>query len=296
MKSIEKLWGYLTGPELWESVIHGSLRILLIIILAGVIIRIGKNIIERMFRGRKKNPLRISARREETVKRLIQNALTYVVYFTALVMILGVFSIEIGPLLAGAGIAGLAIGFGAQSLVKDIITGFFIIFEDQFSVGDYVIASGVEGTVEEIGLRTTKIQAYTGELNIIPNGNIEQVINYSIYNGLAIVDINIPYENDYNEAEKVIERVCRELPNKYEEIIDTPEIIGVQTLELSHYVIRIIAESPPVYQWAAARMIRKEMKDQLYTAGIEIPSPRLVMYSRNEEPNGLEMRGRGQAE
>src|SRR5699024_6241676 len=121
-----------------------------------------------------------------------------------------------------------------------IITGFFIIFEDQFSVGDYVIASGVEGTVEEIGLRTTKIQAYTGELNIIPNGNIEQVINYSIYNGLAIVDINIPYENDYNEAEKVIERVCRELPNKYEEIIDTPEIIGVQTLELSHYVIRII--------------------------------------------------------
>lgn len=286
----------MTGPELWESVIHGSLRILLIIILAGVIIRIGKNIIERMFRGRKKNPLRISARREETVKRLIQNALTYVVYFTALVMILGVFSIEIGPLLAGAGIAGLAIGFGAQSLVKDIITGFFIIFEDQFSVGDYVIASGVEGTVEEIGLRTTKIQAYTGELNIIPNGNIEQVINYSIYNGLAIVDINIPYENDYNEAEKVIERVCRELPNKYEEIIDTPEIIGVQTLELSHYVIRIIAESPPVYQWAAARMIRKEMKDQLYTAGIEIPSPRLVMYSRNEEPNGLEMRGRGQAE
>lgn len=294
-KPLEKIWLYLSGPELWETVFYGALKIIFIIIMAAIIIRIGKNLIERLFQSRKNGPLRISERREQTLKKLIQNILTYVVYFTAFVMILGVFSIRIGPLLAGAGIAGLAIGFGAQSLVKDIITGFFIIFEDQFSVGDYVIASGVEGTVEEIGLRTTKIQAYTGELNVIPNGSIERVTNYSIYNGLAIVDINIPYENDYNEAEKVIEQVCQTLPDLYEEIISVPEIIGVQTLELSHYVIRVIAETPPVYQWAGARVIRKEMKDQLYKAGIDIPSPRLVMYSRNEEPNGLEMQSRGES-
>src|SRR5699024_10540910 len=103
--------------------------------------------------------------------------------------------------------AGVAIGFGVQSLVRDVISGFFIVFEDQFSVGDYVIASGVEGEVEEIGLRTTKIKSCTGEQNVIPNGNITQVVNYSIHNCLAIVDINILYENDVTTAENIIEDV-----------------------------------------------------------------------------------------
>src|SRR5690625_2734204 len=111
-------------------------------------------------------------------------------------MILESLNIKISALLAGAGIAGLAIGFGAQSLVKDIISGFFIIFENQFSVDDYVVVADAEGTVEEIGLRTTKIRSWTGEENVIPNGNITQVINYSVHNGLSVVDVNIPYETD----------------------------------------------------------------------------------------------------
>lgn len=114
---------------------------------------------------------------------------------------------KVGALLAGAGVAGLAIGFGAQSLVKDVISGFFIIFEDQFSVGDYVVVSKAEGTVEEIGLRTTKIKSWTGERHVIPNGNITEVINYSVHNGLAVVDINIPYESNIEEVEQDIEEV-----------------------------------------------------------------------------------------
>ncbi|HLR68766.1 mechanosensitive ion channel family protein [Virgibacillus alimentarius] len=284
-----KLWDYITGPELWATLSKGFIKIVIIIILAKLVIKIGKKITEQIFQSKQRGPIRITARREATLKKLIQNMISYIIYFMALVMILDTLTIKIGPLLAGAGVAGLAIGFGAQNLVRDIISGFFIIFEDQFSVGDYVFTSGVEGTVEEIGLRTTKIQSWTGEQNVIPNGSITQVTNYSIHNGLAVVDINIPYESDIETAEKVIERVVGELPDKYEEIVTIPEILGVQTLELSHYVIRVVAETLPVYQWAGARMIRKEVKEALYNEGIEIPSPRLVMYSRNENATGLEM-------
>lgn len=279
----KRAWTELTGPDFWMKLGENAIKIVVIMLLAAIIIRISKKVTEHLFHTRRRGPLRISERRESTMKKLIQNVITYVVYFTAFTMVLDTLGIPVGSLLAGAGVAGLAIGFGAQSLVKDVISGFFIIFEDQFSVGDYIQTAGVQGTVEEIGLRTTKIQSWTGELNVIPNGNIDQVTNYSIYNGRAVVDINIPYESDVEKAERIIEEVSRELPDKYEEILSIPEVIGVQTLELSHYVVRVIADTLPVYQWAGARMIRKEMKDRLFKAGIEIPSPRVVLYSRSEE-------------
>lgn len=285
-----ELWDYVTGPELWIMLGKGFFKIVIIIVLARLVIGIGRKVTEQLFQSKQRGPIRITARREATLKKLIQNMLSYIIYFMAFIMILDTVGIKIAPLLAGAGVAGLAIGFGAQNLVRDIISGFFIIFEDQFSVGDYIFTSGVEGTVEEIGLRTTKIQAWTGEQNVIPNGSITQVTNYSTHNGLAVVDINIPYESDIATAEHIIERVVVDLPSQYEEIVATPEILGVQTLEQSHYVIRVIAETLPVYQWAGARLIRKEVKEQLYKEGIEIPAPRLVMYSRNEDPTALEVK------
>lgn len=280
---------YFTEPELWITLGGALLKILLIILLANIVIRLGKGIIKRVFSEKKRSALKITERREHTLNKLMQSVLTYVVYFIAFIMILETLSLPVTSVLAGAGVAGIAVGFGAQNLVKDIITGFFIIFEDQFSVGDYIIASGAEGTVEEIGLRTTKIKSWTGELNVIPNGNIEQVTNYSTYNGLAVVDINIPYENDIELAEGIIEKIIATIPEKYEEIVSTPVIHGVQTLETSHYVIRVIAETFPVYQWSGARAIRKEVKEHLYKEGIDIPSPRVVMYSRNEHPTALEI-------
>lgn len=283
------LWKYISGPDLWVVVGKGFLKIAFIIVLAIIVVRIGKNLSERLFSTKRHGPLRISERREKTLKKLVQNTISYVVYFMAFIMVIEALGLPIASLLAGAGVAGLAIGFGAQNLVRDIISGFFIIFEDQFSVGDYIIASGAEGTVEEIGIRTTKIQSWTGELNVVPNGNITQVTNYSIYNGLAIVDINVPYENDIAVAERIIEDVITGLPEKYKQIVSTPEIHGIQTLELSHFVIRVIAETLPVYQWSGARAIRKEVKERLYKEGIDIPAPRLVMYSRNEQPTALEV-------
>src|SRR5690625_4872082 len=221
----------------------GFFRIVLIWVLATLVIRVGRKVTEQLFQNKQRGPIRITARREATLKKLIQNMLSYVIYFIAFIMTLESVGIEIGPLLAGAGVAGLAIGFGARNLVRAFMSGLLISLEDEFSVGDYVTISGVEGTGEEIGLRTRKSQSWTGEQNVSPNGNVTQVTKYSIHNGLAVVDINIPYENDIGVAEKIIEDVAKELPGKYEEIIEVPEIYGVQTLELSHFVIRVVAET-----------------------------------------------------
>jgi len=288
-KYLSSLWQYLIDNNVWMSIGKGTFRIIAIIILMRIAIGLVKKVVDRIFHRKQKGPFHITKRREETLNKLIQNVATYIIYFTAFVMILDTLTIQIGPLLAGAGIAGLAIGFGAQNLVKDIISGFFIVFEDQFGVGDYVSFAGIEGTVEEIGLRTTKVKSWTGEQQIIPNGNIAQVTNYSIHNGLAIVDINIPYENDITVAEKIIEDVLSGLADKYEQIVSTPVIHGVQNLETSHVVLRVIAETLPVYQWSGARVIRKEVKERLYKEGINIPAPRLVLYTQNEQPTAYEI-------
>ncbi|WP_253286809.1 mechanosensitive ion channel family protein [Virgibacillus sp. MSJ-26] len=288
---IENFWEYISGPELWLGIGSAAFRIILILILAIIVVKMSKKIIYKVFKrpnGDRAAPIRISVRRENTLKKLIANVISYVVYFIATLMILdNVLGFNVGALLAGAGVAGLAIGFGAQNLVRDVISGFFIIFEDQFSVGDYVLVSGVEGTVEEIGLRTTKILSWTGEMNILPNGDITHVTNYSMTNGLSVVDVNIPYESDIEAAEEIIEEIAKTLPDKYDEILSVPEILGVQSLELSHFVIRVVAETEPSLQWFGERMIRKEMKEGLFKQGIEIPSPRLVMYSRDERANVL---------
>ncbi|MGX4671197.1 mechanosensitive ion channel family protein [Cerasibacillus sp. JNUCC 74] len=282
-------WKYITGPELWWAVVEGTISIIVILLLAYTAVRISRKLVDRLFKKREKGPIRISERRENTLKKLIKNVIKYVVYFIALIMILdGVFGFKVGALIAGAGVAGLAIGFGAQNLVRDVISGFFIIFEDQFSVGDYVKVSGIEGTVEEIGLRTTKVLSWTGEMHILPNGNITQVVNYSVHNGLAIVDVNVPYENSVDDAERLINEVAATLPDKYDFLVGTPEIIGVQNLAASHFVIRVITETLPGFQWAGERNIRRDIQDYLYRNGIEIPAQRIVMYSREQKENMLD--------
>jgi moderate conductance mechanosensitive channel len=288
-EKLQNSWDYLRGPDLWLLIGGKILQVILIIVLALIIVRVTRNVVDRLFKKREKGPIRITERRENTLKKLIKNVVAYIVYFIAIIMILdNVFGFQVGALLAGAGVAGLAIGFGAQNLVRDIISGFFIIFEDQFSVGDYVGVAGIEGTVEEIGLRTTKVLSWTGELNVLPNGNVTQVINYSVHNGLSIVDVNIPYESNVNDAENAINNIVATLPDKYDFIVGVPEIIGVQNLDVSHFTIRIIADTLPGFQWAGERNIRKEIQNQLYNAGIEIPAPRIVMYSGNDKEKLLD--------
>ncbi|MBY0123647.1 mechanosensitive ion channel family protein [Bacillus sp. S/N-304-OC-R1] len=270
---------------MWMDIGEGAIKIIFIIILTSVFIKIGKTVIHRIFklRNHSSSLIRISERREATLLKLLVNILTYVSFFFALIMILETLTIDVKALLAGAGIVGLAVGFGAQNLVRDIITGFFIIFEDQFSVGDYIQVGQFTGTVEEIGLRTTKIKNWTGEVHILPNGTINQVTNFSLNNSVAVVDVVIAYESDINKAEKVLQELMEKLPEKYAEMVKTPEILGVQTLDVSNVTIRVTSETLPMKHSYIARQLRKEIKQCLEANGVDVPFPRLVMYSRNEE-------------
>ena len=272
----------LTDENIWINLGQGALKIFVIILISIVVTRVAKIAVRNIFKVRTHSALRISERREATLVKLLENTLTYVIYFIALMMILGTLNIDVKGLLAGAGIVGLAVGFGAQSLVKDIITGFFIIFEDQFSVGDVVQIGQFQGVVEEIGLRTTKVKSYTGEVNIIPNGSIMEVTNFSLYNSKAVVDVSIAYKGDIDRAESVIKDLIETFPEKYEQIVGVPELLGVENIMAAEVVIRVVAETLPMQHYTVARALRKEIKNVLDENGIESPYPKLMMYSKPE--------------
>jgi moderate conductance mechanosensitive channel len=273
-----------SNKEWWAGIAAKGIKIAGIILLAIIFKYILKAAIANVFKVRLKTPLRLSERRENTLFKLLDNVSSYVIYFLAILTILSEF-MDIKAILAGAGVVGLAIGFGAQSLVKDIITGFFIIFEHQFSVGDYVRIASFEGTVEEIGLRTTKIKSWTGELHILPNSSITEVTNFSVHNSMAVVDISIAYEEDIDKAQGIIQEVVNKAKPNFPEMIKEPEVLGVQMLGASEVVIRVAAEVLPMTHFKIARELRKALKDELEKAGIEIPYPKMVTYTKGNNTN-----------
>lgn len=282
----EKVWGYLTSEELWDYIIVASIKIVAIMVFSYIIVFIGKRIIARIFKLRMQSPLKYSEKRQKTLLKLAQSVLSYVVYFSAIVGILSSLNINVAGLLAGAGIAGLAIGFGAQSLVKDVITGFFIIFEDQFGVGDFVrinASSSAEGTVTEIGLRTTKIVGFTGEVYIIPNGQITDVVNFSINNSKAVIDMQVGIEANIEKIEKLINEYLKTLPEKYEELVSVPVFVGVQNVVGTEVTIRIVAETKPQQHYGIARIIRRDVKEILEKNGIPMAYQKMMIYDLNRE-------------
>lgn len=277
---------FFTDEKLWIALGMGTVKIIGIIFISMLFVRISKKMIRKSFELRLNAPGSMSQQRERryrTILRLLQSVISYVVYFSAILAILSVMNVKIAGLLAGAGIVGLAVGFGAQSLVKDVITGFFIIFEDQFGVGDYIKISAIEGTVLEIGLRTTKIKGAGGEINIIPNGSILEVVNYSINNSVAVVDVSIAYSSNIEKAEKLIEQYLADLPEQHEEIVTLPTLLGVQNVVGAEVTLRISVETLPMQQFAISRMIRRDIKDLFDKHGIEIPYPKMMVYERNND-------------
>lgn len=249
--------------DTWITFTEMLLKIILVLVLSKVIIKIAKKTIRKVFLMRAKSPIRTNERREATLLKLLENVITYVVYFISAVMILEYCGLPIKGLLAGAGIFGLAIGFGAQSLVKDIIAGFFIIFEDQFSVGDYIKINPFEGEVLEIGLRTTKLKSKTGELHVIPNGSIIQVTNFSILNSVSTVDIVILNNENSGLVEQVIRQQLSGLETRIDEIVTAPELKGIETYSSEEVVLRIVTETKPMQEEEVSRLIRKEVKSIL---------------------------------
>ena len=179
---------------------------------------------------------------------------------------------------AVASAGGFAIGFGTQSLVKDLINGFFILFEDQFGVGDHITIAQYTGIVESIGIRTTVIRDFTGDMHLIPNGSILEVTNHSRGDIRFIVDVEIAYEENIDRAIALIERVSQEFEEKNKDKLrGNIEVLGVLSLNASGVTIRTIGRAEPLSQWELERGLRKAIKLALDEEGIEIPYPKTAI-------------------
>lgn len=268
--------------ELMQTILKGGLKIVFLIIAYAIISPIGKKMIVASLARLNKRE-KMSQGRMKTLEKLLLNVFSYALVFIFVVTIFGILNIPIGPLLAGAGIVGLAIGFGAQGLVSDIVTGFFILLERQVEVDDFVTAGGFSGIVEEVGLRTTKVRDFDGTLNFIPNRYIDAISNHSRGNMRALVDIGISYDENIDEAMAVLQKVCDDFGQKDQRIKDGPNVIGVQSLGASDIVLRVICKTENMQQWAVERELRKSLKEALDQAGIEIPFPHQVYIEKNND-------------
>ncbi|EAA9756158.1 mechanosensitive ion channel family protein, partial [Salmonella enterica] len=207
--------------------------------------------------------IRVNPRRFITVGELMKNATSITCNFIMILLLLSEINVKVGPLLASAGVLGLAIGFGAQGLVKDVITGFFIILEDQFAVGDVIQTGTYKGTVEVIGLRTTKLVSWQGEVHIIPNGTITSVTNFSMSNSLAVVDIPMKGEQSLDESVHLVKRALAGIEDRDLNIVKIPDVLGIQSMSTSEYVVRIVAECLPNSRASVERQIQGDVKKTL---------------------------------
>ena len=260
---------------------NNLMRIGLIIFSAWLVFRFAGLFIDKVFFQKQKGSL--TDARLQTLGTLMRSVVRYVIYFIAALMIFEEFGVKTASLLAGAGIVGLAIGFGAQNLVRDIISGFFIIFEHQFSVGDYIDAAGVSGKVEEVGLRMTKLRDWGGEQHIIPNGEITRVTNYARGSMRAMVDVRVAYEEDLERVLEIMRQVCRQVAQDFPVITEGPTVLGVVDLGESEVQIRVVAHTLAFEQWAIERELRKRFKQTFDREGIAIPYPRRTVILSEKE-------------
>ncbi len=225
-----------------------------------------------------------SSQRAKTLGALLRSTASIGVYGLAVMMALSEFNINLGPLIASAGIVGVAVGFGAQSLVKDFLSGSFMLLEDQYGVGDVVDVGDTVGVVEEVKLRTTQVRDINGTLWHIPNGSIGRVANMSQDWGRLVLDVEVAYDTDLAQAMAVIKETADglwrdELPNAT--IIEEPSIAGVQGLGESAVAIRLMAKTEPTEQYGAARELRLRLKEAFEEAGIEIPFPQRTVWIKD---------------
>lgn len=263
--------GYISEDKI-NDFFMDILAIIFILIAMYVAVKVGNHIIEKTVK--KQGDMRISMdeRKAKTLGAVLMSILRYTVYFFGVSAILsrifGTISITF------ASIGGVAIGFGAQSLVKDIINGFFILFENHFAVGEYINIDNKSGIVESVELRVTKLRDFNGDLHIIPNGLITQVTNHSRGDMRVLVDVDVAYEENTENAIQVIQNTCDQFKEKNENMVEGPKVIGVTALRESGVTIRVVGKAKSMTQWECEHKLRKEIKDALSEAGVEIPYPK----------------------
>jgi small-conductance mechanosensitive channel len=259
----DKIWNKIADPDMWLNIMFSSIRIIIIFIITRIVIKVVYRIIDRSMERKQEGKIRVNPRRFVTVGELLKNATSITCNFIMILLLLSEINIQVGPLLASAGVLGLAIGFGAQGLVKDVITGFFIILEDQFAVGDVIQTGTYKGTVEVIGLRTTKLVSWQGEVHIIPNGAIASVTNYSMSNSLAVVDIPMKADMSLDESVHLVKQSLVGIEERDLNIVKVPDVLGIQSMSTSEYVVRIVAECMPNSRASVERQIQGDVKKTL---------------------------------
>ena len=265
-----------------EQILQYALRILAIWLMAWAVLQVVRVIAARVEKAvDDKNDLITTSKekRGRTISQLIRGVGRVVVMVGAVLLTIDVF-MDIGPILGGAAILGLAVSFGAQSLVKDIITGFFMLMEDQFAVGDVIEVAGLGGSVEEITMRVVKLRDLEGNLHIIPNGEIKAVTNRTRGWSRAVIDVAVAYESDIDRFLQVVADETRRFSDedRWAALLDgAPEVTGVESIANNAVVVRALLRTWPGQQWAVAREFRRRIKNRLTSEGIDIPSPRRIV-------------------
>ena len=221
--------------------------------------------------------------REDTLIQILDGFIGVLVWVMAVMMILASLGANIAPLLAGAGLVGVAVGFGAQYIVRDLITGLFIILENQYRVGDVVCLDGTCGSVERVTLRTTVLRDLDGEVHHVPNGEIKRTTNKSMYWSRVNLVVGVSYEADLDKVERVINEIGQSLvedPEWKDKIIETPKFLRVNKLNDSSVDIRILGMTASDQQWAVTGELRRRIKNTFDKEGIEIPYPQRVIHTK----------------
>ena len=263
-------------------VVNTGLKIFLILIVTLIVIK-GVGIFSERLTAllMKRQTDEEYKKRADTLASVIRHLLNVVILIVAVMTILAQLGVEIGPILAAAGIVGLAVGFGAQSLVKDVINGFFILLEDQIRVGDVVDVNGKGGLVEKVNLKMTILRDLAGNVHFIPNGTIDIVTNMTKGYSRYVFDIGVAYREDVDEVIQVIEEVDEDMrkdPEFAEDILEPIEILGLDRFADSAIIVRARTTTKPIKQWRVGREFNRRLKKLFDQRGIEIPFPHVTLY------------------
>lgn len=256
------------------------IKMLLVLVAVRLSIKLLGTFSDKFYKKQAESRFVDDPRKTMTMNALTKSVITYTLYFVGFTTIITIMGIPVSSILATAGIGGLAIGFGAQSLVKDVITGFFILFEDQYAVGDYISLGDYSGIVEDIGIRITKIRGFNGDLHILPNGNISNVTNRSRGDMRVLFKVRIPYEENIDGAIKAIEEYFADYSKTETKLTAGPRVLGVADLGDFSVNLNVWAKTKPMEQWRVERELKKGIKEVLEKMDIDIPYPRNIILSK----------------
>jgi small-conductance mechanosensitive channel len=262
----------LTKPDNLIKLVAAFLRILAILVAGLLTLRLVDSALRRwaIVPGNQGRPSRVE-NRTETLRHIVGSFGKIVIWGIAILMIVREFKVDTGPLLTGAGILGLAVGFGAQSLVKDVISGFFILFEDQYGVGDSVRIGDMEGVVEHMTLRVTILRNFEGHVHLIPNGSVSSLTVTTRDWARAVVDITVPHNVEIGNLFRVLETTgTRLLDEQKGSVLDKPQILGIEKLSEVGAIVRLAVKTPPTQKAVVSREWRRFILEALDREGIEL--------------------------